>query len=149
RECCRTVCVPVCETHHRECCQQVRRPVCETVMKNVCCTEWKDVVEKGCRDVAKWTCEPCTTMRTVVRRIPETVCETYVIRGRFRVSFNHGCRNVWDLCTCSGVQKRKLLPSICVYRDPDCCGPRQVCRYRCVCEQVPCTTYVRKCHIEK
>ena len=34
-------------------------------------------------------------------------------------------------------------------KQPDQVRTRQVTHYRKVCEQVPCTTYVKECHVEK
>src|SRR5260370_12682198 len=149
RECCHVVCRPVCETCYRECCTTTCRPVCETVMKNVCCTEWAGEKQTCYKNCVKYTCEACTTMRTVSRSVPEMVTENVCVRGKLHISLERGCHSAYDPCTCACVQKRNLLPSLHVCREPDQMCTRQVCKHRTVCEQVPCTTYVRKCHVEQ
>ena len=149
RECCHVTCRPVCETHYRECCTTTCRPVCETVMKNFCCTEWTNEQVTCYKNCVRYTCEPCTTMRTVTRKVPEMVTENVCVRGKLHISLERGCHSEFDPCCCACVQKRNLLPSLHVCREPDQMCTRQVCKYRTVCEQVPCTTYVRKCHIEQ
>jgi hypothetical protein len=95
-------------------------------------------------------------MKTVVRRIPETVCEHYVIPGRLRVRLDCGkkgdpcndpCANPCA-CECPSKRRKKIVP-FRLEREPDRCATRLVTRYRTVCEQVPVTTMVRKCRVEK
>ena len=69
----------------KECCETVCKKVCETCYKDVCCTTCKAVTEccekqvcETCyKNVTRRICVPCTTYKTVTRRITECVDEPY------------------------------------------------------------------------
>src|SRR5207237_164028 len=70
--------------------------------------------------------------KTVTRCIPEKCCETCC----------------FDPCTCCTTTKKGRL-HLTWCQEADQIKTRQVTHYRTVCEQVPCTTYVRETHVEK
>ena len=87
-------------------------------------------------------------MKTVTRRVPETVCEQYCVPGRttrHRVNDYTCC---FDPCTCQTVSRRCGSHWECC-KEPDQVRTRQKTCYHTVCEQVPCTTYVKECHVER
>src|SRR5205807_8666211 len=106
------VCRPV-EIHcHREVCCQVSKCIEECHMRQVCVPCCKDVVETCCKDVVKRICVPCTTYKTVTKRITECVDEPYdpcstggkaLFRGLFSgLGRGHGCSDgCSDSCTTS------------------------------------------------
>src|SRR5205085_5677787 len=57
------------------------------------------------------------------------------------------CECCFDPCTCQTVTKHKRV-KVCCEGCPKVCT-RKVWREHTVCEQVPCTTYVTECVVEK
>jgi len=75
REVCQKVCRPVTQTCYRDVCCQVAKCVEECHMRQVCVPCVKDVVRTCHKNVTRRICEPCTTMKTVTRRVIECVDE--------------------------------------------------------------------------
>lgn len=73
KECCRNVCREVCETRYREHCGQVTKCIEECRVKQICVPTCRTVTETAYRNCVKRICEPCTTMKTVTRRVVECV----------------------------------------------------------------------------
>jgi hypothetical protein len=86
-----------------------------------------------------------TTCKTVSHKVRECCEEQYCVPGKKTVHWEKipgEC--CFDPCTCKCCCK----PAVC--RKVVCQGPAQVCtrkvwHTRTVCEQVPCTTYVKEC----
>src|SRR5205807_2568951 len=120
----------------------------------------------------------CTTMKTVNRCVAEKVCEQYTVPGRCKWQWcrgnngcgnncNSGCGGCGDACgsncnsgcgnncnsgcgdSCNNCCSRRSFGSLQRVQTPDQCCTRMVTKYHTVCEQVPCTTYVRESHVEK
>src|SRR5262249_1444425 len=65
----------VTECCHREVCCQVSKCIEECCMKQVCVRQCKEVAETCYKCVTRRECVPCTTYKTVTRRIVECVDE--------------------------------------------------------------------------
>src|SRR5207253_206803 len=140
---------PVVEHLEKEVCVTTCKPVTECVIKDVCCTAYKEVIEQCCKEVKKTVCKPVTTCKTVSKKVGEWVCEEYCVPGRKTTCWEKiPAECCFDPCTCKTTHK----PATC--RKIVCQGAsevrtRKVWRTKTVCEQVPCTTYVKECVIEK
>jgi hypothetical protein len=143
KECCTPVCRLVCETRYRDVCTTTCRPVCETVMRTVCYTDWKNVTQTCMKPVQRTVCQKVTTMRTVTKKVPYTVCETYTVRGGQPCIKQPLFRTCFDPCVNQKDCKSANFAD-CQTNCHEEVRTRQVTKYRTVCEQVPCTTTVRK-----
>src|SRR5262249_25502922 len=106
KEVCETVCQQVQETQYRECKRVVCRPVTETCMKTVCCTEYRNVTETCMKEVKREVCKQVTTIKTVQKKVPETVCEEYCVGGHLCLQHVPKYECSFDPCTCQNVQKQ-------------------------------------------
>src|SRR5581483_7084500 len=87
-------------------------------------------------------------MRTVTRCVPETCCEQYCVPGKTHRKLVRDYCCCFDPCTCQTVSKPNGWKWVkCKEADRIC--TRQVTHHRQVCEQVPCTTYVKETVCEK
>jgi hypothetical protein len=149
KDCSYTVCKPVWEEKTVPVTQCVCKPVYEQCVKDVCCTEWKNVQETCVRECVRTVCKPVCEMRTVTRCVRDCHYETCCVPGHrsLKLVREPGCCNVdpcsgctthsfssWKLAWCEGPPRTKC---------------RKVYTTRQVCEQVPCTRYVKECVVEK
>ncbi len=146
KECCHTVCREVCETRHREVCCQVSKCVEECCMKQVCVPCCHEVQETCWKTCTKRICEPCTTYKTVTRRVVECVEEPCTplfpgLRGLFNglgnrsVGCETGCGNNACGNACSDACCRNTCDPCCDragrfldrfragFHGGDCCDP--------------------------
>jgi len=149
REVCEVVCKPIREVHQREICCQVRKCIEECHEREVCCTHYKTVQETQMKECCKYVCKPVQTTKTVQKVVKENVCETYCKPGKCHTKLEwvpgECC---FDPCTCKTHHKMgHFCTTTCKEADQTC--TRNVCKTRTVCEQVPCTTYVREAVHEK
>src|SRR5262249_53276789 len=115
-----------------------------TCMKTVCCTEYRNVTETCMKEVKREVCKQVSTMKTVQKKVPETVCEEYCVGGHLCLQHVPKYECSFDPCTCQNVQKQ-CGTRLALVRTPKETRTRQVTRCRSVCEQVPCTSTVREC----
>src|SRR5262249_47925383 len=147
---CHEVCKPVCETCYRTVCEQHCHPVCETCMKTVCCTMYRECVETCYKDCVKTICKPVTTCKTVTKKCGHWETCQYTVPGRTPrapVVARSGCR-CCDPCTCRSHWPPGHFQRCCETTCPET-KCRRVWKEECVCESVPCTTYVKECVHEK
>jgi hypothetical protein len=123
--------------------------VCETCYKACCETCYQTVTETCYRDCVKTVCRPVTTMKQVTRQVKHWETEQYTVPGRThnRLVWQSGCCE-FDPCTCCSHWKPGHL-AWCCEKDCDQVKCRRVCKTECVCETVPCTTYVKECVHER
>ena len=110
------------------------------------------VLQGMCRDllqgVHKTVCKPVTTCKTV-RKCGEWVTEQYCVPGK--------CCVKWEKIPADAARIRTPTASAtkeAICRKMTCqCPPEVHCRKlwkeQTICEQVPCTTYVKECVVEK
>src|SRR5262249_23294908 len=117
--------------------------------KDVCVTCYNTVQETCYKDCVKTICKPVCTMKTVQKKCGEWVTEEYTVPGKKCTYIERiPGETCFDPCTCRTCTK----PATC--RKLTCQSPpevrcRKVWHERTVCEQVPCTTYVKEQVCEK
>src|SRR5262249_43228024 len=101
------------------------------------------------RDVCKTVCKPVCTMKTVQKCVKECVEECYCVPGKCKTTWQRTCDECgFDPCTCQTYTKKGRWERVTV-KTPDEMRTRKVWKSRTVCEQVPCTTYVKETVVEK
>src|SRR5262249_48950331 len=79
----------------------------------------------------------------------ECCTETYCVPGKTKTTWHRTPDECcFDPCTCKSYTKRGHWERCCV-KCPDQVCTRQVWKTRTVCEQVPCTTTVKECVVER
>ena len=137
------VCKPVYETCYKDVCYTVCRNVTECITKDVCETCYKDCVETCYKDCVEYVCKPVTTCKTVTQK-----CGEWVDRAAtaFPASASPLGRDLRMLLRSVHLQD-DLLPQE-GSRDLPSARPglhaRRSGMTATVCEQVPCTTYVKE-----
>src|SRR5262249_8892344 len=94
-------------------------------------------------------CRPVCTMKTVQKKCGEWVTEQYCVPGKRSISWEcipSEC--TFDPCTCKTCYKPAKRRMV-VCQGPSEMRCRKVWKERTVCEQVPCTSYVRETVCEK
>src|SRR5206468_888667 len=160
-----TVMKPVCKTVYHAETKTCYKSVSETCYKTVECVQSKPVYQtcyKECqytvckripetcyKEVCYTVCKPVQTTKTVQKQVKENVCETYCKPGRCHTKLEWVAGECcFDPCTCKTHHKcGHFCRNTC--KEPDQTCTRNVCKTRTVCEQVPCTTYVREAVHEK
>src|SRR5262249_9011530 len=114
-------------------------------IKECCETCYKNVAETCYKDVVKTVCRPVTTCKTVKKCVRVCSTETYCKPGKKHHCWQETCgEGCFDPCTCKSCYKPgKKVRVTC--KEPDQVCTRQVWKKQTVCEQVPCTTYVKEC----
>src|SRR5262249_15769616 len=137
------------ETCYKDVCQTVCKPVCETCYKDVCCTTYNTVTETCYKNVTRTVCKPVCSMKTVQKKCGEWVTEQYCVPGKTVTKWvrtaDEAC---FDPCGCKTTVKRGHWEKVC-NKCPDQMMCRKVWKEHTVCEQVPCTTMVKECVVEK
>ena len=70
---------------------------------DACAERRKIVVVK---DVCKVVCDPVTTTKAVCKTVPETVCESVVVKGKLTKQCVPVYECAFDPCACGTVQKQ-------------------------------------------
>src|SRR5262249_36862431 len=131
----------------KEVCCDVCRQVQECCVKNVCETTYETVNETCYKECVKKVSKPVCTMKTVQKKCGEWACESYCVPGKTTTKWVDTCECCFNPCTCQTVTKHHKVKVCC--EGPAEVRTRKVWHERIVCEQVPCTTYVTECHVER
>src|SRR5947209_8004669 len=139
-----TVMKPVCKTCYREECKTCYKTVKETCYHTVQETCQRPVKQTCMKECVEYVCKPVCTMKTVQKKCGEWVTETYCVPGKTKTVWQKTCEECcFDPCTCQTVKKPGHWEK-CKVQCPAETKCRKVWREHTVCEQVPCTTYVKE-----